>query len=621
MKTLFRAAVAAVGVFLGVSAPAQAASAPAMRLSFVQGDVQIKTLSTDAFGPASVNQPVNEGDQIWTPEGALAELQMLSGTYVRFDEKSAARVMTATEKSLQVTLTQGHAYILYDAPSDASIQIDTPKHSIRAFNNATFRVDLSEHLDTVGVFEGTVEVESSEGVKRVNRGQMLSLAADGGAEIGRAGRPDEWEKWNNKRNELADGDGRAKSYLPKKLHAYAGELSSGKWVKSAKHGHVWRPADVDDDWSPYENGRWIWSGGEYTWVGYEPWGWAPYHYGRWAYSPGDGWVWVPPSEYDAYWSPGYVAWYETDDYIAWAPLWPGESYYGYGYCGRSCVNLRHHHGFWGFHHGEHHHQAFETPHGLKIVERRHFGDHFGEHGRGYKYVKVDPKSFGGKGNKAGFVPGGPRIAPTPGMGFASRRTIGPDKAPPSQVSNFKAGEFKQSRTLTTGPGQSAFSPGAAPKAMTVHTVGRQKSFAGRRAAGGADRFSRTARSGRLTARAGENRFSQGRMGHGQMGHGRTGHGRYSRPTFNHAYQGAGRSGGGYSRHVQPYGGGRHVGARNFNGGPGHFSSGGGPRHFSGGGGGQVHHGGFGGGAPIRAPMRMPSGGRAHPAGPPAPFRR
>src|SRR3989337_2005142 len=67
--------------------------------------------------------------------------------------------------------------------------------------------------------------------------------------------------------------------------------ANGRWVNVREYGYVWTPTVVvAGDWAPYRHGRWVWRGGEYVWIGYEPWGWAPYHYGRWAFEVRIGWV-------------------------------------------------------------------------------------------------------------------------------------------------------------------------------------------------------------------------------------------------------------------------------------------------------------------------------------------
>ena len=115
-------------------------------------------------------------------------------------------------------------------------------------------------------------------------------------------------------------------YLPRELDTYASDFDdNGRWVNAPGYGYVWTPTvSVSVGWSPYSNGRWCWVGGDYVWIGYEPWGWAPYHYGRWSYVASIGWFWVPPARGAAYWGPGYVGWVSTPTYVAWVPLAPGE---------------------------------------------------------------------------------------------------------------------------------------------------------------------------------------------------------------------------------------------------------------------------------------------------------
>jgi hypothetical protein len=648
----------AFAAFLG-AAPLRAAAPPAMRMSYVQGDVQIKPSSSEDYGPASVNQPVSEGDQLWLPQGGLSELQMRTGAFLRLDQNSAAQILTATkENALQVSLTQGHAYVFYDAPKGGSIQIDTPKHSIKAFENAVFRVDLSEKTDTIGVLDGNVEVETLEGMKRVGRGQMLTFAEDGSVDIGPAGRPDDWENWNNQRNAAhapKKGDP-SKDYLPKELQTYSGDFSSGKWVETKEHGHAWRPGDVDDDWTPYDNGRWVLYEDEYAWVGYESWGWAPYHYGRWIYIAGEGWLWIPPDEDDVYWAPGYVAWYETDGYIGWAPLWPGEYYYGYGNYGHYSVDI-HVHGGDHRHHYDHYHH-FGDHHGMKVVTRDNFM-HYGGGGRhGYRYEKAGYRAFGDKG-AAALRAGGPSRGHGHGQHFAVERHIGQDKAPPSRIANLRTADLKGGRSLSRRSGQSSFSPGAAPGRLRARTVRRQRPFAGSHADGGrhyhmskgagprmANRF-RSGHGKRFDAGGNHGAMArggvrQGRSGHARLDRGtrmgrranrvgsrhnfgsgpwRSRHGASRGRSFGHSGHGRSSLGrrGGFGRN----GGLRHNGGFGRNGGLRHnggFGRSGGLRHNGGFGrsGGPRHNGGFGqsgglrhyGGSGRSGGFRPSGGGRS-----------
>jgi uncharacterized protein YraI len=92
----------------------------------------------------------------------------------------------------------------------------------------------------------------------------------------------------------------------------------GEWVWMQGQ-YVWVPVNVDRQWRPYTDGRWVYTDRHgWMWVSNEPFGWATYHYGRWGFSNRVGWFWVPGSR----WGPAWVSWRSSDEYLAWAPLPP-----------------------------------------------------------------------------------------------------------------------------------------------------------------------------------------------------------------------------------------------------------------------------------------------------------
>jgi hypothetical protein len=92
----------------------------------------------------------------------------------------------------------------------------------------------------------------------------------------------------------------------------------GSWREIGDFGYCWQPSDVEDDWRPYSDGRWVYTDAGWTWDSEEPYSWAVYHYGRWANVENVGWVWVPGTE----WGPGWVSWRHSPRYVGWAPLPP-----------------------------------------------------------------------------------------------------------------------------------------------------------------------------------------------------------------------------------------------------------------------------------------------------------
>ncbi|MGB8166042.1 MAG: DUF6600 domain-containing protein, partial [Chthoniobacteraceae bacterium] len=94
----------------------------------------------------------------------------------------------------------------------------------------------------------------------------------------------------------------------------------GEWIEVGDYGYCWRPAGVDEDWTPYSDGYWTYTDAGWTWVSYEEYGGIVYHYGRWTKIEDEGWCWIPDYE----WGPAWVSWRRSDDYVGWAPL-PAEA--------------------------------------------------------------------------------------------------------------------------------------------------------------------------------------------------------------------------------------------------------------------------------------------------------
>jgi hypothetical protein len=313
-----------------------------IRISLIEGDVQIKPEDTSVWVPASINTPLLEGDELWVPGGGLVELQLKDGSYVRLNENSSLQILRIDGNSFQFYLTTGHAYMNFRGLRNGLLQMDTPVSSIRAYDRSKFRIDVSDDGYTgISVLDGAVYAESRNGRTMVDAGKNLSIGKDLFAEISPLGPSDEWERWNRERDSRLVVGRYSQRYLPDDLDAYAYDFDeNGKWLYTRDYGYVWTPTVVvSAGWAPYRIGRWVWMGSDYVWVSYEPWGWAPYHYGRWAYIVSTGWVWVPPVRGAVYWGPGFVGWVYTSSYVAWVPLAPGDTYYGYGYYGPNSVNI------------------------------------------------------------------------------------------------------------------------------------------------------------------------------------------------------------------------------------------------------------------------------------------
>ena len=436
-----------------------------LRISLLEGDVQIRAEDTSEWVPASVNIPLTDGDRLWVPEAGRVELQLRDGTILRLDENSSLEVLTVESGSFQVYLTLGHAYVNFKGARDSLIQMDTPVSSMRAYDRVKFRVDVSEDGGTdISVFKGAVYAENRNGKTRVGSGKTLYLSEDSNAELLPLGRSDEWERWNTERDRKIEERKYSYRYLPEELEGYSNDFDeNGKWVYLREYGYIWTPTViVSEDWSPYRIGRWVWIGGDYVWISYEPWGWAPYHYGRWTFVVSVGWCWVPPARGAVYWGPGFVGWVHNPTYVAWVPLAPGEIYYGYGYYGPNSVNIININIFKteiiNVYKNVHIKNAVTIIHNDTFITGRPVG------------LKVIENPF----LKGRISIGRPDIKPQRPTIMPVLKEIPQVKQPPQKIRDIRVKELKIERPLVKKPNVPVMRPGLPQKTMPVKTFEEPK---------------------------------------------------------------------------------------------------------------------------------------------------
>ena len=460
-----RTIIKALMLFIMVlPADAGAARLGELRLSLVEGDVQIKTEDTGEWVPAAINMPLGDRDRIWAPEGARTEVQAQNGTVIRLDENSSLDILTAEDNSLQFYLGMGQAYLNFRSQGNSIVQLDTPVSSIRVYDGSKFGVVVLRNGDTeIPVFSGKVYAESRNGKTQVSAGRMLLLGEDY-SDLSPLRRPDSWEQWNKERDRRFEELGYSSRYLPNELEGYASDLdSNGKWVYTSPYGYVWTPTVyISLGWTPYRNGRWLWIGGDYVWIAYEPWGWVPYHYGRWSFIASYGWCWVPPARGDVYWGPGYVGWVYTPTYVSWVPLAPQEVYYGHGYYGRHSVNI-------------------VNVNISNIVVKEVYKNVYVNNA----VTVVNNETFL-RGKKADFKirenpflserisVGRPRIEPERATSIPVIREIPKAKEPPGIVRDAEMRELKERRHFVRERDRSVFVPEASPKTMPVRRITEPK---------------------------------------------------------------------------------------------------------------------------------------------------
>ena len=312
-------------------------------ISLVQGQVLIQTKDEGEWTEASVNFPIADGDRIVTERDGRVELNFKNDTYVRVGEISQLDIIALGSDQgkafVHLNQLEGRIYVNHRpiAEETSSLYIDLPYGFLSSYVPSRFRVDLASSEARISVLEGSVEFKSDGRPIPLTQGKTLIVKEGGYAVVAQLYGKDEWDRWNEARdNELVQRRYTQK-YLPPELEPYGYEMEgNGRWVYTSEYQYVWVPTVVVG-WAPFQYGYWAWRRGIYCWVPREPWGWVPFHYGRWVHTPNHGWAWVPPFRHAAIWNPGAVAWNIAPTYVSWVPLAPGEIYYGNRYYGPQSV--------------------------------------------------------------------------------------------------------------------------------------------------------------------------------------------------------------------------------------------------------------------------------------------
>src|SRR5713226_1220514 len=313
--------------FLVVSASAES-KARIVRLSEVQGTVQIDRATGDGFDKAFINLPVIEGSKLKTGKDGRAEVEFEDGSALRLapdSEVDFTRLALGDDgqKLSTVKLVSGTLYANLhpkkSADKSAQFLLNFARESVTVSESAHFRVELADATATLAVFKGKLSATTPSGQFELaeKHTATIDLAKDDLAKDAAGGDPakkDTFAIAKNYEAEPSDAwDRQQTEYHDRYASAGGSSINSpygygmsdlnyyGSFMSLPGYGNVWQPYFIGANWSPFQDGGWaFYPGAGYMWVSGYPWGWMPYNYGNWAFIPGFGWVWQP-----GYYNPWY----------------------------------------------------------------------------------------------------------------------------------------------------------------------------------------------------------------------------------------------------------------------------------------------------------------------------
>ncbi len=274
-----------------------------VRLSQVDGDVQIDRNTGLGYERAFLNLPITQGTKVRTGSDARAEiefedgstLRITPGTTVDFSELSL-RISGARSSALN--LQTGTAYLDFKGGKSAQeFSLNFGNERLSLTRPAHLRVALKNDNATLAVFKGDVEAEGSSGRVEVEKKHSATFDLTGANPYTLANNlePDPYDDWDKQQEKYHEqySASAGNSYSP---YSYgSSDLNYyGSFYSIPGYGMMWQPYLVGAGWDPFMNGAWMWyPGSGYTWVSSYPWGWMPYRYGSWTYLSSYGWFWQP----------------------------------------------------------------------------------------------------------------------------------------------------------------------------------------------------------------------------------------------------------------------------------------------------------------------------------------
>lgn len=286
-----------------------------VRLSDVEGTVQIVRNNQTEFSHAVMNMPLTQGSRIETGPDGRAEIEFEDGSVTRITPNSSlslALLSTSPTGTLETTLEQPSGLVYYELRSDpqSAFTVTFGQSKVTPTANSTFRVGLASTPAELAVIDGHVQVQGTTGeyTAAVPQGKTIEFQPSGSAQYTIADGiiPNGFDEWNDQRDQEAAKE--AANQTPARTQQGGGSMleggwgagwggldSYGGWYPMPGYGNVWQPYGAGAGFDPYGFGDWADMGGGMgmSWISGYPWGWLPFHYGMWSYIGGFGWGWMP----------------------------------------------------------------------------------------------------------------------------------------------------------------------------------------------------------------------------------------------------------------------------------------------------------------------------------------
>lgn len=270
-----------------------------VRLSDVQGSVQIDKNAGLGFENAFLNLPIKQGTRVKTRDRGRAEIEFEDGSTLRLTPNTTVEFSTlglndSGKRFSEINLLEGMAYVNWLGKSGDQFTLNFSREKITLDHAAHFRVETSTQVAKMAVFKGNVVVDGPAGNVMVEKKKTASFDATDNDKYTLAKNVEEapLDSWDKEASSYHDQYARNNSspygYGVSDLNYY------GAYSNVPGYGMMWQPYFTGVGWDPFMNGAWsFYPGSGFMFASAYPWGWMPYHYGNWMFVSGMGWMWQP----------------------------------------------------------------------------------------------------------------------------------------------------------------------------------------------------------------------------------------------------------------------------------------------------------------------------------------
>jgi len=188
----------------GLAIPSFAGSqARIVRLSQVDGDVQIDRNLGQGYEKAFINLPVTQGAKLRTGAGARAEIEFEDGSALRLTPGSILEFPELARRdsgarASTIELMEGTAYLNFRGDKTGIFSLGFGRESLTLAKPARLRVAMKDSRATVSVFNGAVEVNGSSGQVDVGKKHSVTFDLSGAGTYSLANNlePDPYDDWD-----------------------------------------------------------------------------------------------------------------------------------------------------------------------------------------------------------------------------------------------------------------------------------------------------------------------------------------------------------------------------------------------------------------------------------------